>query len=165
MAQYILRRLVLIVPTFLVVSVLVFAMLRLIPGDVIDIMSQGDPNRATADALRVELGLDRPAPYQYLVWLSNILQGDLGHSLYTKKPVTDELAWRVPVTLEMAFLALTIALLIAAPIAVVSAVQAGQGRGLRAADRRHRGCGGPVFLDRHAVPSPSRPSCGDGRRR
>src|SRR5215203_2989632 len=123
MAQYILRRLVLIVPTFLVVSVLVFARLRLIPGDVIDIMSQGDPNRATADALRVELGLDTPAPYQYFVWLSNVLHGDLGHSLYTKKPVTDELAWRVPVTLEMAFLALTIALLIAAPIAVISAVR------------------------------------------
>jgi hypothetical protein len=76
MSQYILRRLVLIVPTFLVVSVLVFAMLRLIPGDVIDIMSQGDPNRATADALRTELGLDTPAPYQYFVWLGNILQGD-----------------------------------------------------------------------------------------
>ena len=65
MAQYVLRRLVLMVPTFLVVSVLVFAMMRLIPGDVIDIMVQGDPNRATADALRAELGLDKPAPYQY----------------------------------------------------------------------------------------------------
>jgi peptide/nickel transport system permease protein len=123
MSQYLLRRLVLMVPTFLVVSVLVFAMMRLIPGDVIDIMVQGDPNRATADALRAELGLDRPAPYQYFVWLGNILQGDLGQSLYTKKPVTDELAWRVPVTLEMAFLSLSIALLIAAPIAVVSATR------------------------------------------
>ncbi|MFN0071754.1 MAG: glutathione ABC transporter permease GsiC, partial [Chloroflexota bacterium] len=106
MTQYLLRRLVMIVPTFLVVSMLVFAMLRLIPGDVIDIMSQGDPNRATADALRTELGLDTPAPYQYVVWLTGVLQGDLGKSIWTKKPVVDELLWRIPVTLEMGFLAL-----------------------------------------------------------
>lgn len=123
MTQYLLRRLVLIVPTFLVVSVLVFAMLRLIPGDVIDLMSQGDPNRATADALRAELGLDQPAPLEYVRWLGGIFQGDLGRSLWTKKPVTEELLWRLPVTLEMGFLALFMGLIVAAPIAVISAVR------------------------------------------
>lgn len=123
MTQYLLRRLVMMVPTFLLVSVIVFAMLRLIPGDVIDLMSAGDPNKASSDTLRTELGLDRSAPEQYLAWLGGIVQGDLGRSLWTKKPVTEELAWRVPVTLEMGFLALVIGLVVATPIAVISAIR------------------------------------------
>jgi peptide/nickel transport system permease protein len=122
MHRYILRRLALAVPTFLIVSILAFLMLRLIPGDVLDAMVQDFRYTDVVDALRAELGLDKPLHVQYGRWLFGILKGDLGDSLWTQRPVVQELAWRYPVTLELTLLALLMSLLISIPIGIITAV-------------------------------------------
>ena len=110
MRAYALRRLLALVPTLLFASVIVFASVRLIPGDVIDLMlSQNDITAAklSRDQLLGALGLDRPIWEQYLRWLSAIvLHGDLGRSLWQSTPVAQELLARLPVTFELAVLAL-----------------------------------------------------------
>jgi peptide/nickel transport system permease protein len=121
MFPYLLRRLALTVPAFLVVTVVTFAMLRLIPGDILDLMVQEQNYGGTRDAVRAQLGLDQPLVTQYGTWLLNALHGDLGHSLWTKRPVMDELAWRFPLTLELSLLGIVLALLVAVPIGVLSA--------------------------------------------
>lgn len=123
MLQYLLRRLALTIPAFLIVTVVTFAMLRLIPGDVLDLMVQDQGQAVTREALRAELGLDRPLVTQYGVWLVNVARGDLGYSLWTRRPVAEELAWRFPLTLELGTLAIAIGLLVAIPVGVISAAR------------------------------------------
>jgi peptide/nickel transport system permease protein len=120
---YIARRLVQMVPTFLVVSMLATLMLRLIPGDVITLMVQDFAYGNAVETLRAELGLDKPLHVQYIEWLLGIFQGDLGRSLWTKKPVVEELAWRLPVTLELTILALLISVVISIPVGIVTALR------------------------------------------
>src|SRR5919197_977253 len=103
MRQYVLRRLALAVPTLALVSVIVFAIMRLMPGDVVIRMVEGHAYAPTIDSLRKELGLDRPAYVQYFDWMGGILlRGDFGHSYWTRQPIWDEFARRFPVTLELA---------------------------------------------------------------
>jgi len=123
MNAYILRRLALAVPTFLLVSVLTFLMLRLIPGDILDLMVQDFGYGGEVDRLRAELGLDKPLHVQYVDWLAAIAQGDFGNSLWTKRPVAQELSWRYPVTLELGLLALLMSLIISIPIGIITAVR------------------------------------------
>lgn len=123
MHRYILRRLLLAVPTFILVSALTFLVLRLIPGDVLELMLQESWSPAAYQQLRGELGLDKPLLVQYWDWLSRALQGDLGRSLWTKRAVADELAWRYPVTLELSALALVLSLIISIPIGIITAVR------------------------------------------
>ena len=126
MQRYLLRRLLALVPTLIFASIIVFATVRLIPGDVIDMMlSQNDigASKLNRDQLIAALGLDRSMPEQYLRWAGAVLQGDLGKSLWHSTPVLQEVLHRLPVTFELGLLALLVALGLALPIGVYSAMR------------------------------------------
>ena len=124
MKHYVLRRLVLAVPTLALVSVIVFSMMRLMPGDVVLRMVEGQAYAPTVDALRKDLGLDRPAHLQYLEWVGGIvLRGDFGHSYWTRQPIVDEFVRRFPVTLELAALTIAVSVVIGILVGIVSAVR------------------------------------------
>src|SRR2546425_13202900 len=98
MRQYVLRRIALDVPTLILVSIIDFAMMRLMPGDVVTRMVEGHAYAPTMYALRKDLGLDRPVHVQYLEWIGNIaLHGDVGRAYRTGQPIRDEFARRFPV--------------------------------------------------------------------
>lgn len=124
MFQYVLRRLVAAVPTVLLITVLAFTMLHLTPGDPAEIFL--GENRSTPELLariRQEMGLDRPLHVQYLSYLGSILQGDLGRSLNTNRPIVQEIANRLPPTLELTFAALGIAVVLGIGLGVLSAIR------------------------------------------
>ena len=124
MKRYVLRRLALALPTLGLVSVIVFSMMRLMPGDVVLRMVEGQAYAPTLDALRRELGLDRPAYVQYLDWMRGIvLHGDFGQSYWTRQPILDEFAHRFPVTIELAALTILISVVIGVLVGIVSAVR------------------------------------------
>ena len=125
MSRYILRRLILVVPTVVGVTILVFLMIRLMPGDLVQQIS-GENAILTEEErheVREELGLNRPVFQQYFVWMGKVLRGDLGTSFQTKVPVTTELKNRLPVTLELGVLALLISLCVSLPIGVIAAIR------------------------------------------
>jgi peptide/nickel transport system permease protein len=122
--RYILRRLGLAIPTLVFVSVIVFTMMRLMPGDVVTRMVEGQAYAPTIEALRKELGLDRPAYQQYLQWIGGIvLRGDFGTSYWTRQPILDEFVARFPVTLELAGLTILVSVALGVLVGVVSAVR------------------------------------------
>jgi len=129
MRAYIIRRLILMVPTLFLVTLLVFFSVRFIPGSVIDLMvaematESGLGSELTAEYVKKALGLDVPVYVQYWNWLVNAATGDLGNSLWTGRPVTQEIFSRIPVSLELGILAMITALLIAIPIGVLSAIR------------------------------------------
>jgi peptide/nickel transport system permease protein len=127
MQAYIVRRLLALAPTLLFASIIVFVIVRLIPGDVIQLMlSQNDLSASKLDREGLEraLGLDRPMHTQYLRWIGAILlQGDLGRSLWQNVPVNELLAQRLPVTFQLGFMALVVALIVAIPIGVYAAIR------------------------------------------
>jgi peptide/nickel transport system permease protein len=124
MKQYVLRRLVLAVPTLFLVSVIVFLIMQLMPGDVATRMVEGHAYAPTLDALRKDLGLDRALHVQYLDWISGILlRGDFGRSYWTRQPILDEFIRRFPVTLELALLTILISVVIGVVVGIVSAVR------------------------------------------
>ena len=141
MTAYIIRRLWSMIPTLFIATIVVFLLIRLMPGDVIDTIIEDLQNRGTSEAsiaatrafIEEELGLDVPAPIQYGRWLgilpqangriSGILQGDFGLSLWSKKPVLSRIAPRWPVTLELGLMALVVSQLISLPIGVYSALR------------------------------------------
>ena len=124
MKQYVLRRLALAVPTLLLVSIIVFSIMRFMPGDVVLRMVEGHAYAPTVDALRTELGLDRPAYVQYVEWVSGILlRGDFGSSYWTRQPILTEFAQRFPVTLELAALTILVSVVIGILIGILSAVR------------------------------------------
>ena len=124
MRQYILRRFALAVPTLFLVSVIVFVMMRLMPGDVVVRMVEGQAYAPTIEAMRKDLGLDRPAYVQYADWIGGILtRGDFGRSYWTRQPIWDEFARRFPVTLELAILTILVSVVIGIAIGIVSAVR------------------------------------------
>ena len=125
MSRYLLRRLGLLVPTLLGISVLVFVLMRFIPGDVVQVMlgteaQLGPEQRQTLYRL---FGLDAPLHVQYLRWLGDLLRGDLGVSLRTAEPVTIVIAGRLPITLELAILTALLSWVLAVPLGVVAAVR------------------------------------------
>ena len=126
MQVYVLRRLLLVFPTLFIVTLIVFVTIRLIPGDIIDVMAARmhyftDVTRAD---LEKALGLDVPIYVQYGRWLKNLfLHGTLGESLWTQAPVVSEIIIRVPVTLELGILGLLVSLLIGLPIGMYSATR------------------------------------------
>jgi peptide/nickel transport system permease protein len=122
--QYVLRRFALAVPTLFLVSVIVFVMMRLMPGDVVIRMVEGQAYAPTIEAMRKDLGLDRPAYVQYADWIGGILtRGDFGRSYWTRQPIWDEFAHRFPVTLELAILTILVSVVIGVAIGIVSAVR------------------------------------------
>ena len=127
MRGYVLRRLLALLPTLLLASIIVFVVVRLIPGDVIDLMlSQNDvaADKKSREQVVAALGLDRSMPEQYLRWVSGIvLHGDLGKSLWQGTPVTEHLLARLPVTFELGAIAMLVGMLIALPIGIYSAVR------------------------------------------
>jgi peptide/nickel transport system permease protein len=123
MREYLLKRMLLMVPTLFLVTVLVFLMVRMIPGDVVLQMLEGYAYADTVEALRRELGLNKPIHLQYLAWMSSLLQGDLGRSLWTKESIVAEFARRFPVTLELALLTIIVSVTFGVGVGVLSAVR------------------------------------------
>ena len=125
MLPYISRRLLALIPTLFFASLIVFVTVRLIPGSVIDMMLSQNDIAVGKDRAQLEaaLGLDRPMYVQYVRWAWAALRGDLGRSLWQNTPVTSQLLERLPVTFELGFLALVVALCVALPIGIYSAVR------------------------------------------
>ncbi len=124
MKRYLAKRLLIAVPSLLIASLIVFTLPRLLPGDAVQLMLAEKAYAKDVDELRAKLGLDRPLAVQYVEWLGRVTRGDLGESLWTRRPVLQELGQRLPVTLELAFFALAFALAIAVPVGVISAARA-----------------------------------------
>jgi peptide/nickel transport system permease protein len=124
-ASYLLRRLLYFIPVIFLVTVVVFAITMLLPGDpALAFLGEGSiRDKVAYETMRQELGLDRPLPVQYALWLGKALHGNLGRSVRTHEAVTDALAARLPVTIELAAAALAIALAIAIPVGILSATR------------------------------------------
>jgi peptide/nickel transport system permease protein len=126
MRQYAVKRIGLFIPTILLVTVIVFVVMRLIPGDIcLAILSDGEASFTQEELLdcRVELDLDRPMVIQYFDWIGGAVQGDFGDSLWFKAPVMTELGDRIPVTVELTVLAMLIAVVFAVPLGILSALK------------------------------------------
>ena len=126
MTQYVARRLVSIVPVLIGISVLVFLLVHLIPGDVAEILLGTSATDQQVATLRRTFGLDRPLPVQYLDWISHIIVGDFGVSLRTSRPVLPDLVSRFGVTLQLTVVAMLVALAVAVPLGVASAARRGR---------------------------------------
>jgi peptide/nickel transport system permease protein len=124
-ATYLIRRFFLMLLTLVGISVLVFVMLRLVPGNIADILfdAAGMINPTEKAQLEKELGLDRPIAVQYVGWIGGLLHGDLGYSYVSEKPALDEIAPRIPITAKLAALALAFSVLFGVPLGVISAVR------------------------------------------
>lgn len=125
MLTFIFRRLLSAIPTLILVSLFVFTLQKLLPGDPVLTMAGEERDPAVMEYLREKYRLNDPLPLQYVHWVGNVLQGDFGTSLRTEQPVTTLLASKLPVTIELAVLALLIAMLIGIPAGVISAVRKG----------------------------------------
>ena len=125
MGKYLARRLASILPTLLFVTVLIFGLQQLLPGDPAIVLAGEDRDPAAVAYLREKLRLDEPFPVRYAYWLGGVVQGDLGESLRIQKPVTELILEKLPVTLELALLAMLIALVIGISAGIVSAVKQG----------------------------------------
>ncbi len=123
MTRYVLTRLLWVVPVLLGVSLIVFSIMKLVPGDVAQVIAGLDGTAEDVELIRRDLGLDRPAPEQYLTFLVRSLQGDFGRSAVTKRPVTEEIASRVGPTAELAVAAFSIAIVLGLFTGVVSATK------------------------------------------
>ena len=121
--RYIAKRLLVAIPSLLIASLIVFTLPRLIPGDAVQLMLAEKAYAKDIAELRAKLGLDRPMYVQYFDWLGHVARGDLGESLWTRRPVLEEIGQRLPVTLTLAGFALTFALCIALPVGVLSAAR------------------------------------------
>jgi peptide/nickel transport system permease protein len=124
-ATYLIRRFFLMLLTLIGISILIFVMLRLVPGNIADILfdAAGMINPAEKAHLEKELGLDRPIAIQYVGWIGGLLHGDLGYSYVSEKPALDEIAPRIPITAKLAALALAFSVLFGIPLGVISAVR------------------------------------------
>ncbi len=123
MSTYVLKRLVSMAPVLLLVSVVIFSIIHLTPGDRVLVMLGEEASPEARDALRRELGLDQPLPIQYAAWLARVLRGDLGRSIRTHQPVSEAILQRLPVTIELSALAMLVSLSIALPAGVVAVVR------------------------------------------
>ena len=123
MGRLIAHRLLATIPVLLLVTAGVFALLHLTPGDPIDAMMAESVDATAKDALRRELGLDRPIPVQYAAWMGRLLRGDLGRSIRNGEPVIENVSRRLRPSLELALFAMTISLVVAFPVGIVSAIR------------------------------------------
>ncbi|MDP3947669.1 MAG: ABC transporter permease [bacterium] len=129
MTNYIIRRILLAIPTLIMITMLIFAVVRFIPGNVIDLMvsemsfEAGIEKELTAQWVREKLGMDVPVYVQYGRWVGGVLHGDFGSSLWTDESITDELRRRIPVSAELGIIALITSTLISLPVGIFSAVR------------------------------------------
>ena len=127
MGRYILRRLLLLIPVVLGVTFLTFALIRIIPGDIVTQMMGVTIANNAEMRLKIlhELGLDRPLLEQYFWWLGRIVQGDFGYSFIHSRPVIEQILLRLPITLQLGVMSMGLAILIGVPLGVLSAVRQG----------------------------------------
>jgi peptide/nickel transport system permease protein len=125
MFEFLAKRLITIVPTLVFVSMLIFGLQQLLPGDPAVILAGEERDPEVVAYLRAKLHLDEPLPLRYVYWVGGVLRGDLGESVRTQLPVLDLIVQKLPVTVELALLAMVIALLVGLPAGVVSAVGRG----------------------------------------
>ncbi len=149
--SYLLQRVLLYIPIILLVTVLVFLLMRVIPGDpalLILAGTSGDGSFKKEDLLklRAELGTDRPLHAQYGTWLWGLVHGDLGISLFYRTPIKKELGPRIPATLELAFLAVLISVVLAVPLGALSAVKQGSMLDYLARMLTFTGISVPIFV-------------------
>jgi peptide/nickel transport system permease protein len=125
MGAYLVRRLALMLLTLFGMSVLIFVLLRVVPGNITDIIfdSAGYVNERQKKKIEQQLGLDQPIVVQYGRWIAGLAKGDLGYAYVSEKPALDEILPRIPVTAKLAVLALFFSVLIGVPLGVISAVR------------------------------------------
>jgi len=123
MKEYIIKKLFLLIPTVLAITFLVFAMMQIIPGDPIHLLLGDMYDQRAADELRHEYGLDKPLLVQYVLWLGRLVQGDWGRSIFTHRPVFQDILYRIPISVELIVLSMLLALLISIPAGVISAIR------------------------------------------
>ena len=166
MLNYLVQRLATIVPTLFFVSILIFGLQQLLPGDPALILAGEDRDPTVIAHLRSTLHLDDPLPVRYAYWAGGVLKGDLGESQRIKKPVLDLIVEKLPVTLELACIAIVIALSIGVTAGIVVGDRQGHRLGLR---RQHLRAVGTVHAQllagHHADPAASRSRWAGCRRR
>jgi peptide/nickel transport system permease protein len=123
MREYIIKRLLQMIPTILMVTLVVFAMMRAIPGDPIIALLGDAYTEENATALRQAYGLNKPIVVQYLIWLGKLLQGNWGTSILSGRPILQDVLIRLPITLELIVLSMAVALLIAVPAGIIAATR------------------------------------------
>ena len=123
MLGFVLRRLAATIPTLFVVSVIMFAIVHLAPGDPAQLILGEDATPEALASMRAALGEDKPLPVQYVAWLSAFVRGNMGRSLATNEPVTHAIASRIPVTLELTVFALLVAIAIGIPLGIIAALR------------------------------------------
>ena len=125
MKRYILNRLLSMLLVLFGVSIIIFTLIRLVPGNIVDILYGGEAQitEQTRQAVMKEYGLDQPMPVQYVDWLSHVVRGDLGRSMRTRELVTAQIERSLPVTAELGIFSLLFAVVVATPLAIVSAVK------------------------------------------
>lgn len=122
MLRYLINRLVSIVPTVFFVTIIIFGLQQLLPGDPARMLAGEDQDPTVIAYLQKKMHLDEPLPVRYVYWISGVFQGDFGESVRIQKPVLDLILEKLPVTLELAGLAMLIALVIGIPAGIISAV-------------------------------------------
>lgn len=125
MLSFILRRILIAIPTLILVSIFVFALQKLLPGDPILVMAGEERDPAVIALLREKYHMNEPIPIQYLYWAGDVLRGDLGISLRTNEPVLNLIAAKLPVTIQLAVMSMIFAILIGIPAGILSAVRKG----------------------------------------
>src|SRR5919199_5459096 len=123
MTRYIIRRVVLMVPVAVLVSIIAFGLLRLSPGDPVVIFAGEERDPATLAQIRRSLGLDQPLPVQYVAWIGHVAQGDFGRSIRTRQPVREAIVERLPATLELGGAAILLSVSIALAVGTLSALK------------------------------------------
>ncbi len=125
MGRYLIRRLLLMLLTLFGISVIIFFLLRIVPGNIADILfdAAGMVSAAEKHKLEVELGLDQPIVIQYIHWIGNLARGDLGYTYVSEQPALQEILPRIPVTAKLAGLALLFSILFGVPLGILSAVR------------------------------------------
>jgi len=129
LGTYLVRRSLLMILTLFGISVVIFTLLRVVPGNVVDILFEaaGFVDEAEKAQIEKDLGLDRPLYVQYASWIAGLAQGDLGYSYASEKPAIEEIAPRIPVTTKLAVLALLFSVIMGVPLGVISAVRQNSG--------------------------------------
>jgi len=127
MIRYIIRRIILVIPVLLGISIFVFMLIHLIPGNVVDIILGHEVHVSAEryEELRAMFGLDKPLLVQYFIWLSRVVRGDLGVSALTNRPIMEDILLRVPVTLELSLLSFFLCVITAIPLGILSAYKSG----------------------------------------
>ena len=125
MLRFLIRRVLIALPTIILISIFVFALQKLLPGDPLLVLAGEERDPEVLEFLREKYRLNDPIPVQYLAWVGNALQGDLGTSLRTNQPVTELMAQKLPVTIQLAVMSIIFALMIGIPAGIISAVKKG----------------------------------------